>query len=203
MEQKHFITAYEGMAPWDIPGPQPILAALAEAGSIQGDVLDAGCGTGELALFLAARGHQVWGVDYVPVAIERAKAKAAERGLPAHFQVGDALALSKLGRTFDTVIDCGLFHTFDEEDRCRYVLELAQVVRPGGLLHVLSFSDLEPPGRGPRRVGEQELRDAFRDGWNVLEIRPARFQVNDTADSRTFSEGGPYAWLTTVQRAPE
>jgi SAM-dependent methyltransferase len=200
MDRERFESAYQETAPWDIPGPQPAFVGLEEAGEIRGSVLDAGCGTGENALYLASRGHEVWGLDLIPVAIERAKAKAKERGLGVHFQVGDALKLDQLGRTFDTVIDCGLFHTFPDEERPLYVSGLATVVRPGGSIHLLCFSDQEPPGQGPRRVTQQEIRDAFRDGWQVVEIREARFQVTDHPVAKTFSPGGPKAWLATITR---
>jgi len=167
---------------------------------IRGSVLDAGCGTGENALYLASRGHEVWGL-FIPVAIEGAKAK--ERGLGVDFQVGDALRLDQLGRTFDTVIDCGLFHTFADEERPLYVSGLATVVRPGGSVHILCFSDQEPPGQGPRRVTQQEIRDAFRDGWQVTEIQEARFQTTDHPVARTFSPGGPKAWLATITRSDQ
>ena len=200
MDRERFESAYQETAPWDIAGPQPEVVGLQESGEIRGSVLDAGCGTGENALYLASRGHEVWGLDFIPVAIERATAKAKERGLGVHFQVGDALRLDQLGRTFDTVIDCGLFHTFGDEDRPLYVSGLATVVRPGGSVHILCFSDQEPPGQGPRRVTQQEIRDAFRDGWQVTEIREARFSTTDHPDARTFSPGGPKAWLATITR---
>ena len=59
--------------------PRPDFVALADR--VHGAVLDAGCGTGEHALFYAARGHEAWGVDMVPAAIDKARAKAAGRGL--------------------------------------------------------------------------------------------------------------------------
>ncbi len=201
MGRERFESAYQETAPWDIAGPQPAFVGLEEAGEIRGSVLDAGCGTGENALYLASRGHEVWGLDFVPVAIERANVKAKERGLGVHFQAGDALKLDQLGRTFDAVIDCGLFHTFADEERPLYVSGLATVVRPGGSVHILCFSDQEPPGQGPRRVTQQEIRDAFGDGWRVTEIREARFQTSDHPEARTFSPGGPRAWLATITRA--
>ena len=201
MSKEHFESAYQETAPWDIPGRQPAFVGLEEAGLIRGSVLDAGCGTGENALYLASRGHEVWGLDFIPVAIEGAKAK--ERGLGVDFQVGDALKLDQLGRTFDTVIDCGLFHTFADEERPLYVSGLATVVRPGGSVHILCFSDQEPPGQGPRRVTQQEIRDAFRDGWQVTEIQEARFQTTDHPVARTFSLGGPKAWLATITRSDQ
>ena len=198
--KRDFDSAYEGQPPWDIAGPQPAFVGLEEAGQITGSVLDLGCGTGENALYLASRGHEVWGLDFVPVAVERATAKAKERGLSVHFQVGDALKLDQLGRTFDGVIDCGLFHTFSDEERPIYVSGLAAVVRPGGRVHILCFSEHEPPGQGPRRVTQDEIRDAFGDGWQVVAIREARFQTTDHPEALTFSPGGPKAWLATIAR---
>jgi SAM-dependent methyltransferase len=200
MDRERFETAYEGEAPWDIPGPQPVIEALEHAGAIKGSVLDAGCGTGENALFLASRGHEVWGIDFVSVAIERAASKASQRGLPVHFQAADALQLGLLARSFDAVIDCGLFHTFSDEERPQYVSGLANVVRPGGRVHLLCFSDQEPPGVGPRRVRQQEIRGAFGAGWDVVEIREARFRTTDHPDALTFTPGGPKAWLATIVR---
>ena len=79
MDHQLFEQMYQGQAPWDTGQPQPAIIKLAEAGQIRGSVLDVGCGTGENLLYLAARGHEAWGLDFVPVAIERAKAKAAQR----------------------------------------------------------------------------------------------------------------------------
>ena len=147
-----------------------------------------------------ARGHEAWGLDFVPVAIERAKAKAAQRGIDAHFIVGNALELKKLGRQFDTVIDCGLFHTFTDEERPVFVKGLAEVLGPGGLLHILCFSDEEPGTEGPRHISQQEIRDAFHDGWKVQQIEPIRFDAIPPPDGPTFSPGGPKAWLATIER---
>jgi ubiquinone/menaquinone biosynthesis C-methylase UbiE len=149
MDHHDFEAMYQGQAPWDTGRPQPAIVALAEAGKIRGDVLDVGCGTGENALYLAARGRETWGIDFVPVVIERAKAKAAKRGSDAHFLVGNALELKKLGRQFDTVIDCGLFHTFSDEERPVFAEGLTHVLRAGGLLHVLCFSNEQPGTEGP------------------------------------------------------
>jgi cyclopropane fatty-acyl-phospholipid synthase-like methyltransferase len=191
---------YQGQAPWDTGRPQPAIVKLAQAGQIRGSVLDVGCGTGENLLYLAAGGHEAWGLDFVPVAIQRARTKAAERGIAAHFVVGNALELNKLGRQFDTVIDCGLFHTFADEQRPVFVRGLTEVLRPGGLLHVLCFSDEEPGSEGPRRISRQEIRDAFQDGWKVQQIEPIHFESIPRPDGPKFSPGGPKAWLATIER---
>ena len=200
MDHQLFEQIYQGQAPWDTGRPQPAIIKLAEAGQIRGSVLDVGCGTGENLLYLAARGHEAWGVNFVPVAIERAKAKAAQRGIDAHFVVGNALKLEKLGRQFDTVIDCGLFHTFADEERSVFIKGLAEVLGPGGLLHILCFSDEEPGSEGPRHISQQEIRDAFHDAWNVHQIEPIRFDAIPPPDGPKFSPGGPKAWLATIER---
>ncbi len=200
MDQQLFEQMYQGQAPWDTGRPQPAIIELAEAGQIRGLVLDVGCGTGENLLYLAGKGHQAWGLDFVPVAIERAKTKAAERGSAAHFLVANALELKKLGTQFDTVIDCGLFHTFTDEERPVFVRGLGAVLRPGGLLHLLCFSDEEPGTEGPRRISQQEIRDAFQDGWKIQRIEPTSFESIPRPDGPKVSPGGPKAWLATMER---
>src|SRR5450432_1107977 len=157
-------------APWDIGRPQPAFARLAESGLLSGRVLDAGCGTGEHALLAAAHGADAAGIDISPWAIGRAREKAAERGLRARFEVADALNLGPLGLTFDTVIDSGLFHVFDDQERARYVTSLASVLPPGGTCYLMCFSDRQPGDFGPRRVRQDELRIAFGDGWRIASI---------------------------------
>ena len=200
MSQERFELMYERQAPWDIGRPQPAIVRLAEAGEVRGSVLDAGCGTGENALCLASRGHECWGIDFVPAAIERAKAKAAERGIDVHFEVGNALALERLGRQFDTVVDCGLLHTFADDERPQYVQSLTDVLPAGGRLYILCFSEEEPGTQGPRRVSQQEIRDAFCGGWQIHRIEPTRFEAVPPPVGPNFTPGGPKAWLASIER---
>jgi len=76
-----FDDAYIGVPPWDIGRPQREVLELADAGTFRSPVLDAGCGTGENALALAARGLEVVGLDASPRAIGKAMDKARERHL--------------------------------------------------------------------------------------------------------------------------
>jgi SAM-dependent methyltransferase len=194
-----FESAYAGQAPWDIGRPQKTLMDLAD--QITGSILDAGCGTGENALHFASRGHKVTGIDYLPGPINQAKQKATQRRLTATFLVLDALDLKSLPEVFDTVIDCGLFHVFNDEDRRRYVEGLATVLKPSGRLFLLCFSDEEPGTHGPRRVTRKEIEESFADGWKLESIAPIRFEVRPDLKDISFSEGGPKAWLAVVRRA--
>jgi SAM-dependent methyltransferase len=194
MSASRFAEAYEGTPPWDIGRPQPAFERVAEAGLVSGPVLDAGCGTGENALFFAARGFDVVGVDAIEAAVAAARAKAQARGLTAEFLVHDALALGDLGRRFGTVVDSGLFHTFDDDERRRYVASLAAATTLGARLYVLCFSEHEPGGGGPRRVTRVELREAF-------DAPPFRVTAIDAAEMATNLQGGERkAWLASVER---
>ncbi len=173
-----FDESYAGSPPWDIGRPQPIFAALAEAGIIQGRVLDAGCGTGEHTLMVAERGLEATGIDASIKAIQIARRKATDRGVAARFLVWDALALAELNEQFDTVLDSGLFHVFDDERRARYVRSLSAVVKPAGRLLLACFSDRQAGDWGPRRVRQAELRDAFADDWVIESIEPVQFHTN-------------------------
>lgn len=176
---------YASPPPWDIGRPQPAFQALAEAGLIRGRVLDAGCGTGEHALLAAALGLDATGVDLATNALRAAEQKARDRGLTARFLHHDARHLEALGETFDTVLDCGLFHLFAGADRVAYLSSLRSVLQPGGRYFMLGFSDQEP-GEWPHKLGHGEIVAAFADGWRVDSIEPA------TIEARTG--GGIRAW---------
>jgi SAM-dependent methyltransferase len=185
----------DGPAPWDIGRPQPAVVRLAADGGFSGAVLDAGCGTGENALHVASLGLSVVGVDVAVTALTIARAKADDRGIEVDFTEGDAFHLDRLGRLFETVLDCGLFHSFDGAERPGYVASLASVTERDGTLYVLCFSD-DGPDTGPHPVSEVELRASFSpdSGWDVTAVEPARVQTR-------FHDDGAPAWLATIRRS--
>lgn len=176
--------------PWDLGRPHTPVVELADRGAFTAPVLEPGCGTGEDALELAGRGLEVHGVDIAPTALEMAKTKAVERGIcTARFEVADALRLPELRRTFATALDCGLFHTLDDDERRQYVRSLAAVTTH--IAYVLCFSDATPGDSGPRRISQAEIRDSFRDGWRVDDIAPVPYETR-------FGEAA--GWLATISR---
>jgi SAM-dependent methyltransferase len=186
---------HNGPAPWDIGHPQPAIARLASEGGFAGAVLDAGCGTGENALLVASLGLSVLGVDVAETALAVARKKAAEREIEIEFAAADAFHLEHLARMFETVLDCGLFHTFDSDERPGYVASLASVTEHDGTLYVLCFSD-DGPDTGPHPIRQEELRAAFNPsrGWNVAAIKADRIQT------RFHDDNGAPAWFATIKR---
>jgi SAM-dependent methyltransferase len=189
---------HDGPAPWDIGRPQPAIVRLASEGGFVGAVLDSGCGTGENALHVASlrlsAGLSVLGVDVAETALAIARKKAADHGIEAEFAVADAFQLARLRRRFQTVLDCGLFHTFDGDERPRYAASLASVTEHDGTVYVLCFSD-DGPETGPHPISQRELRAAFTSshGWKVAAIEPDRIQTR-------FHDDGAPAWFATIKR---
>jgi SAM-dependent methyltransferase len=188
--------SYAGPSPpWDIGRPQPAFVRLADAGALTGALVDVGCGTGEHTILAARYGARAPGIDVSSAAIEIARRKAAERGVDTSFQVLDALRLVTLGEAFDTIVDSGLFHVFDDASRAQYVTAVHAVLRPGGHLHLMCFSDRQPGDWGPRRVTEGELRAAFGSGWRIDSLTPDHFDINPGVGFPTAE-----AWLADVVR---
>jgi len=197
-KRHHFRVAYAGKAPWDLGHPRRPFVDHAD--QITGSVLDTGCGTGDNALFFAQRGQSVLGIDFVVEPIEVARRKAEERGVQAEFLRMDATKLKDLERTFDSVIDCGLFHVLSDEDRTAYVEGLAHVTKNGGRVFLMCFSDEQPGDTGPRRISQRELREAFAGGWTIESIEATRFEPNPDAERRNFGDLGPKAWFAILRR---
>ncbi len=220
---------HDGPAPWDTGGPQPAIVRLVSEGAFArgASVLDAGCGTGDNALEIVRHSAlnttpvrlSVLGVDVAETALAmaREKAKALISSLPeddgrrieVEFAVADAFQLERLGRSFQTVLDCGLFHTFngnsagnsggnsdgkDSDERARYVASLASVTEHDGTLYLLCFSD-DGPETGPHPVSEEDLRAAFNPsaGWNIVSIDSERILTR-------YHEDGVPGWLATIRR---
>ena len=177
-----FDQAYTGIPPWDIGKEQSAFRRLTEKKSITGPLLDIGCGTGENSLFFANLGLNTLGIDMSPNAITKANSKAKERHLDnkAHFLVYDLFKLQNMNQTFNTVIDCGVFHMFDKERRKLYEESISHIIEPNGRIFILSFSYKEPMGIGPpQRLQEDDFFEAFNFGkWSIESIKDEEFYTN-------------------------
>lgn len=195
---ERFEAHYAGVpgAGWEIDHPQRLFAELARQGQFRGPVLDVGCGTGEIALMTAELGLDTTGVDAAPTGIAIAARKARERGLPVSFLVHDVLALAVLGRQFSTVLDCGLFHCFADEDRPALVGSLRAALREGGRYFMMCFSDLQPGTWGPRRISQAEIEASFAAGWRIDTLERTSLEV-------AFEPGTAAAWFAAMTRVKD
>ena len=189
-EPNYFSRIYKSNPPWDIGRPQKAFKRLSKELKVNGRMLDVGCGTGENALMFAKLGFDIIGIDYVNYAINEAIDKAKKRGINAKFYTMNALELTNFGQKFDIVIDSGLFHTFSNSERILFRTSLSNVLAVNGTYYILCFSNIEPPGFGPRRIHKEELYDTFKDNWNVISIKPEIFES-------TF--GDAHAWFAKIQ----
>ena len=170
--------AYRHSPPWDIGAPQPEIVKLVENNEITtGKVLDIGCGLGYNSIFLAKKGFSATCFDLVSLAIKKGKLKAKEEKAQVDFLVGNALKLDEYFKqeSFDAVIDSGLFHSLDDDERSLYAKQVKRVLVIGGGYFMLCFSDKEPGSEGPRRISRKEIEETFTGLLKINYIKEAVF----------------------------
>lgn len=188
---------YRTRPPWEIGHPQKAFVELFKNKELlPGRILDIGCGTGENAIFLTQNGFSVVGIDLVPSAIEKAKQKAEKLGVEIDFSIGDALQLRYMPDEFDSVIDSGVFHVFDDQSRRVYIDQIAKVLRKDGGYFMLCFSENEPKDwGGPRRVSKNEIEEALSPAFEVNFIR------DTILESNIHEGGGGLAYISSATRS--
>jgi SAM-dependent methyltransferase len=159
---------FRKQTPWDTRVVPPEIVRLAET-KTPGRALDLGCGTGTSSLYLADRGWQVVGIDFIPTAIAQAKALAAQRKLTIAFHVADAARLEFLDPPFDWVIDVGCLHSLPAEARRRYADHVLRLTPPGSAYTLYGFQP-----RGARGIDEAGVRTLFAPSFTIAAVEYGR-----------------------------
>lgn len=145
---------------------------------LRGELLDLGCGLGNLALAAARQGCQVTALDGSASAIARIQSAAAAEGLPVTAAVTD-LVHYQIDRDWDSVVCIGLLMFFPEAPASALLAAIRDHVRPGGVavVNVLTagttFMGMFEPGHY-HLFPEGELRRRF-EGWEILVERHESF----------------------------
>lgn len=184
---------------WDTGRPSSELErVLAEYRIAPTHALELGCGTGTNALWLAERGFQVTAVDISQVAIARAREKAAASGTATRFLAGDLCDWSELGGPYHFFFDRGCYHAVRRHDREGYLRSLEKLTFPGALGLLLMGHAGEPEDEiGPPPVREDEIREELGALFEMLHLRPFRFDAPRTGDREYL------AWSCLVRRRPQ
>lgn len=155
-EKRAFEKVYEkpDAAIWTLEEPPQILRDLVEDGTIKPcKTLDVACGEGTAAVYLAKKGFEVTGIDFVENAIEYARDRANKAGAEVEFKVMDATDLSGLNEKFDFIFEWALIHHLKSEQVAPYLKQIPKLLNPGGLYLTNSFN-IESPlyGQAGERV---------------------------------------------------
>jgi SAM-dependent methyltransferase len=178
-----------GFTPWDGHPIAQNLQDLVEGTSTTpalpaGPALDLGCGTGDSSIYLAQHGWKVTGVDFVPKALDKARAKAAN--LSIDFVHADVTRLSQagIGGDFPLIVDNGCLHNMSDDDRDAYVREVSAVAAPDARLLIVAFL---PGGRfGVRGIEPAEMERRFAAGWTLLSAGTERELDREQTPARYY-----------------
>jgi SAM-dependent methyltransferase len=164
-----------GLTPWEGAAEkgQDQLDALLDKVEIDrtpplGRALDIGCGAGKHTHDLAVRGWDATGVDFVPLAIEKARA----RGGSASFVCGDVTDLASLRlEAFDFFLDIGCLHVFDRTQRSTVSRQVTDLARPGATMLLLAFQPNTLPFV-PDGISQEDIEQTYAD-WDLIATEPA------------------------------
>ena len=169
-----------GLTPWEWVGGggseqlEEVLAREEVRDGRPGRALDIGCGSGSHSLTLARRGWDVTGIDVVPLAIQRARARAASANVAVTFHVADAGTLASLVEPgVLLVLDVGCFHALSDATRDAYAEGVHAVTAPDAALIMMAFQRHGRLTPGPRGATTDDVTRRFPQ-WTLENEEPAR-----------------------------
>ena len=147
---------------------------------LRGQVLDLGCGLGNLSIEAARCGCFVLALDGSVNAIERIRDVAAAESLPIRAELVDVTTYRILAN-FDVIVSIGLLMFMEQFQAYEVLKEIQSHVKPGGcaIINVLiegtTYLDMFEPERY-YLFGHSELQDRFA-GWEIIESRYDNFEA--------------------------
>lgn len=157
-----YAAAFTMWGDWRIPSEVKKIVAENEATR----ALELGCGVGRISRYMTRQGLQVTGVDFSPLAIEKAKARVSKDATKPELLVDDARDLALVNGPFDLSIDVGCFHCLDRDGQHRYVATLGRLLRPGAT-HLM-WAMNSAPSDLPMDV--ESIRKTFSPYFQVAEF---------------------------------
>lgn len=158
------------VAPWDALRPE-IVALVQdgrEAPASGARAVDLGCGTGLEAVYLAQHGYQVTGVDYTPIALRRARRRAAQAGVADRctFLHADITSPATLAgeQGYDLIVDCGTLDDLSPEQRPAMAETIRRLSRPGSVFVLWCFYSRSDELPAPRWSGASRMLTAIAPG---------------------------------------
>ena len=188
-----------GQTPWDSGQPsRELVRVLDERNIAPCRTLDLGCGTGTNAVYLAGRGFDVTGIDLSPLAIEKAKSKAAAAGGSVRFEVADIFNPPDLRPPFPFLFDRGLYHCLRTINLPAFLKTLDRVAAPDAIYLALTgnANDTSDPEQGPPRVSAREICEELEPLFRLIQLREFQFDgvvVEDTLIT-------PLAWSVLLSK---
>lgn len=167
----------QGTPPWDTGKPSAEFVRIIETGFLRrATALELGCGTGANAIYLAKKGFDVTAIDVSPMALERARARAEQHDALLHFVLGDVFRFAQTSGQFDLVYDVGFYHCLRQTNLSGLLDLLWRVTRPGSYYLTLCGAPEPDAQLGPPQVTEDELHDELGRLFEMVELRPFRFE---------------------------
>ena len=174
-----------GQLPWHDPLPPPEVVETVSSLPV-GRALDLGCGPGRASIYMAALGWQVDGVDFIPKAIEMARAAAKQAGVSPRFHLASVTKLDFLTGPYDFALDVGCCHALDDDEFQTYHRALKRILRPGGrYLLFTRLSDEESAEGSLSGIGEAVLQRTFQDGFVLDRVTYGRTEAGDNPSWRS------------------
>lgn len=178
---------YRWWAPWDAVGVRGELLRLLDDGEVAPAThprsIDLGCGTGANVVELARRGFEATGVDFSPVALDKARSRAREAGVAdrccfVEVDLTDPRLSAAIDGPYDLLLDFGTLDDLHGAGRLQMATHMARVARPGALALCWCFYgdrrelpaiSLHGPSKLVAGLATGEERRLFADHFDIVE----------------------------------